>query len=698
MKKIMAMVLSVVMLLTLAVAMPVSAAIEDVNLVVNGDFEIVGTTETDIPGWTQEGQYGNKNFKQDTAVYNNTAKIVDLPSKAAVYTVDHNETWANGNLTQTITIDENSDYYVHYYAYDYMLSMDIFQATGVYRGTPMLEVTGANGTKAEVTPALTVNGNNNVNAHTFNVSELVADTIGDQPIKTIKIKLYCKHNNYGIAFDNIKLTPELNGNELPEGFKPTVNLIWNGSFEKVINGELANWTPINADIEYQVITTGATEGLNRIYYKNLADNAYPGVKQEIVIDKEADWYTNQGKYRYMLSFDGLVGGRAPSGIVEVTVTDADGFENSAVYAGGTNYGVDLPEEKYWKVIGFELDLSNIIDSAESKVEKLEITLRNNPYINGEMSWDNVKLVPVYDEDKVVPEKELNLIKNGEFKYLGATATEIPGWTQEGEFGNKYFKQSTELWNGVDGIDDGAWKYDDMPTMSAVYTVCLAETWAVGRLTQTAVIDTAADYYVNYNKYDYELSMDVYQSGSAYRGWAELTVTGADGTVATISSLPFVTNSTEYSINNQTFRIKELVADTIGDQPIKSIKVGLCGNHNGHSIAYDNVKLVPVKVVDLAIVDGDGAEVNEIATAENATFTAKASYSGSDAAAYSYIAVYAKDANGVIRLMGANAAPLTAGVENTSATLQNINTTAGVTIVKAFIWGSDAVSVIGVTAE
>jgi len=550
------------------------------NLIQNGDFIVTGESATDIPGWTQEGEYGNKNFEQGTALRTAVGNdpFASLASTAAIYTVNTAETWAAGRLTQTVTFDEDSEYYQQYYAYSYVLSMDVYVGSTAYRGNLELTVTGEDGTVYSQTLQYVYDAEKQwqMNRQSFNISELIADTIGVQPIKSIKIGLVGKGNNQCIAYDNVKLIPSFDENATPpaEEEDDTLNLIANGSFETVTDGVIANWEQTNADIPYSIQTTGATKGRNRIYYKNLADHAYPGVKQEITIDKSAEWYTNQEKYRYMLTFDGLVGGLRPTGIVEVTVTDGDGFKKSAVYAGGTDFGTDLTE--YWVMKDFELDLSNIIDAAESKVEKIEITLRNNNWVNGEMAWDNVKLTPVYDENKVVPEKELNLIKNGGFEYV--EDGELLIWEQTNA-DIPYIIQAT-------GATEG---------LNRIYYKNLAD-HAYPGVKQEITIDKSAEWYTNQEKYRYMLTFDGLVGGLTPTGIVEVTVTDGDGfkkSAVYAGGTDFGTNLTEYWVMKD-FELDLSNIIDAADSKVEKIEITLRNNNwiNGE-MAWDNVKLAPV---------------------------------------------------------------------------------------------------------
>ncbi|MBR5219214.1 MAG: hypothetical protein IKV89_05735, partial [Clostridia bacterium] len=404
-----------------------------------------------------------------------------------------------------------------------------------------------------------------------------------------------------------------------------LNLIKNGGFEYVKDGELLIWEQINADVKYAINTTGATEGLNRIYYKNLADHAYPGVKQEIAIDKSAEWYTNQEKYRYMLTFDGLVGGLTPTGIVEVTVTDADGFKKSAVYAGGTDFGTNLTE--YWVMKDFELDLSNIIDAAESKVEKIEITLRNNQYINGEMAWDNVKLTPVYDEDKVV-EKELNLLKNGGFEYFDENGLLI--WEQTNPDTKYNHLKNGDTYNRVSGGEvtkQQTWN-NSTEGLYAIHYINYADN-ASASVKQTVTFGAEDAWFTNQDKHRFMLSFDGLIAGISPSGVVTVTAYDAEGT----TSIGIFRGGQDYGtdiLESEYWAMKNFTLDissVLDALETNAVKIDIELKTNTHingEMAWDNVKLTPVydadKVVPVNLIQNGTFEKDIAGTTEFENWT------------------------------------------------------------------------------
>lgn len=663
------------------------------NLIRNGSFEM--GEGSSITGWTQ----GNEN----NLFARTTTKVVDGQYSVAN---TYDAATGAGSIKQTINLASDAAWvtnqgkydfnlaFSHHFAYSdasFTVNVTVYDANGVYATKNYVGFANANGSdhpnQAKQDAADFVPGGFwGVFENTINIAPLMNELTGAATKIDVEFIKTAVAGDWVTAYiDNVKLIPAYNENKVVEKDN---NLLVNGGFELYKDGQDANaiygWTQEGYTGTNLYFSQGLHEWWtksNTAYYQvDTSSTSSVGViSQTVSFDESSPIYYDYPAYDFNLSMDVYLPTSYYKGRTELEVTGADGTVATATI----NY--DFASSATWNMNSFTYGIKSLVGDTigDQPIKSIKVKLIGTGGVQM-IAYDNVKLVPVYDESK----KPVNLITNGHFGLTGETETDIPGWTQEGSGTNsdvKYFKQGKDLYTSREGS-----VFATLNNNAAIFTAGSTESWIKAVLTQTVTMDADADWYKNPGAYDYKLSMDVYKYSSGFKGAADVIVTGADGTQATanlaLTGANWETASLEYDI-------KELVNDTIGDQAIASIKVVLTGGVGGASgcITFDNVKLVPVKTADVAIVDGNGAEVNEIATAEDATFVANATYTGSDAGAYAYIAVYAVN-NGVYRLVAANGAPFAEGVA--APKVEGVNTVAGTTVVKAFIWDSQGISVIG----
>ena len=663
------------------------------NLIRNGSFEMGDGSS--ITGWTQ-GNAGNLFARATTNVADGQYSVANT----------YDEATGVGSIKQTINLAPDVDWvtnqgkydfnlaFSHHFAYSdasFTVNVTVYDANGVYATKTYVGFANANGlehpNQAKQDAADFVPGGFwGVYENTINIAPLMNELTGAATKIDVEFIKTAVAGDWVTAYiDNVKLIPAYNENKVVEKDN---NLLVNGGFELYKDGQDANaiygWTQEGHTGTNLYFSQGLHEWWtksNTAYYQvDTSSTSSVGViSQTVSFDESSPIYYDYPAYDFNLSMDVYLPTSYYKGRTELEVTGADGTVATATI----NY--DLASSATWNMNSFTYGIKSLVGDTigDQPIKSIKVMLIGNGGVQM-IAYDNVKLVPVYDESK----KPVNLITNGHFGLTGETETDIPGWTQEGSGTNsdvKYFKQGKDLYTSREGS-----VFATLDNNAAIFTAGSAETWIKAILTQTVTMDTTADWYQNPGAYDYKLSMDVYKFSSGFKGAADIIVTGADGTQATAN---LALTGVDWQIASLEYDIKELVNDTIGDQAIASIKVVLTGGVGGASgcITFDNVKLVPVKTADVAIVDGNGADVNEIATAEDATFVANATYTGSDAGAYAYIAVYAVN-NGVYRLVAANGAPFAEGVA--APKVEGVNTVAGTTVVKAFIWDSQGISVIG----
>ncbi len=474
-----------------------------------------------------------------------------------------------------------------------------------------------------------------------------------------------------------------------------VNLVVNPSFDLANDGVTIGqdvefnglgWVQTNPDARYywrlEQLPYLDPDGTYMIHdgKKNSTPSKSPnaGLKQEIILDPSADWYINQDKYKFNLSVSGYSSAQ-PNGSVTLTAYAADGTSTTKTYVGGTDFVATAGSSRMFDEQ--TIDVTDVIDGLEGKAVRIDIELKSNEA--GDMGWNVIKLVPEYDG--------VNLIVNGSFDIPneGVTPGQFVefdglGWVQTNPDARYYWRVKQEPWLYPDGI----YMIHDQNSATGVSPNA--------GLKQEIILDQSGDWYINQDKYNFNLSVSGYSSNQP-NGSVTLTAYAADGTSTTktyVGGTDFVaTAGSSHMFDEQTIDVTDVI-DGLEGKAVQ-IDIELKSNELG-DMGWNVIKLVPVKkIFDVTIVDGNGADVNEIVTAEDATFIANATYAGSDAGAYAYIAVYSVN-NGVYRLVAANAAPFVEGVA--APKVEGVDTIAGTTVVKAFIWDSQGVSVIGEIAD
>jgi len=560
-------------------------------------------------------------------------------------------------LYQTITLPDDSEYYINQSDYKYVLSFDTYAGSACVR-TAIVTLTTAEGATVTGTYNHVFNATDVVKAkmyhNSFDLTELFNGIA--LPAKSITVKF---ETNGELCFDNVKLSP------YPADVQETaVNMLVNGGLENPDeNGYAEGWRVLEYEKDLHSLYTSedgiVPEGSHAVKLTNVQGEMVDGkpksfggtITQNVRLEKGA-YYLLEYKYKAPLPDAALL-----------TISNIVNWNKLAE--------LTIPATAFWSNYKKLIQVDNDMN--------VEIALRCHPETEGaEVLYDDIKLTKIETPDSN------NLVFNGDFEMSAVNEVSPLGWTSSGT--GSYVDASTTVAQGNRILKHGFSNvsqtvniidFDMSNTDSCKYTLNFDyASPAGGRVTVTV-------------KYAYEDS--TYDTSIVYTG-ARIN---ADGTWnegekdwKTIGPLVEEGKTFKYIISSAysaiSIDLKPLMPVTIS--PLKSITIQF--NAVGTPCNIDNVALYCDKST-VEIVDGTGVAVADIADNAAAAYTAKATYYGTDAGAMSYIAVYTKDANGVLRLSKVASAALTGdGVANTSAALTGINAIAGTTVVKAFIMGTE----------
>lgn len=646
------------------------------NLILNGSFE-----EDVDPKPGQSGPPSGATADYDLAHWtqiNESAKMVAWATAPTTIfnpaTDGSNVVYVTGagikGIYQTINFADDSEYYRNQSDYNFVLSFDTYSG-GTSSRTAVITLTTAEGATVTGTFDHTFKASDLVAArmyrNTFDFTELFSSLA--LPAKSITVRM---ETNGELCIDNVKLSPY--PAEVSTGEN---NMLINASFENVVDGNLDSWTVVDYDYELASLCTSEEkiipDGSNAIKLTNIqgvmvndAPKSYGGmVKQNVTLEK-GKYY--QLKYKYVA---------AAAGSALITISNTSGWAK-------------LLEETAPATSVWAFD-KKWIKAEEDMVA--EIAMRCHPDLEGAaVYYDDISLIEAVDPDTD------NLVFNGSFEVDSNGDTIITGWKQMHASDLYAIKNSAQMGAAADG------KYMIQHGTGTVATDAV--------LAQTVEINNYD--YENMKNYDYELGfsigylwggyptvyVDYYFEDDTNNFTNRIIMRRSQAEMDQFTAAPEQLNDVYYLLaTGQSAHVTFNLGDYYGDitSPLKSIRIRLDVQNWG--AAYDNVTLRCLDNINtVEIVDGSGAVVKDVVTNAEATYTAKATYYGADAGAMSYIAVYTKDANGVLRLAKVANATLTSGVANTNATLSGVNAVAGTTVVKAFILGTEINPVISAIAD
>lgn len=251
MKKLLAMVLAMAMLLTMMAVMPVSADDAIYLDIENHDFEADehGTTAGSITGWSTTG----------------TAALVKATSEFGGTNGIHEAKGVENALTQTVEIPDN----LSATAKKYNWSLSIKTVYVIYADVVVMDA------ESNILASKTYDSFDKRGWSPYDAEfDITATVTGATNPKYIKISLYL-HNNGG-AFDDVRLSAA----PIPavEGLAP------NGSFENVTEGALDGWTFSGAE-QAAVLTKNEAEAYDGEAYLKFEDKATASATFDVTAGK-----------------------------------------------------------------------------------------------------------------------------------------------------------------------------------------------------------------------------------------------------------------------------------------------------------------------------------------------------------------------------------------------------------------------------
>jgi len=399
MKKLLAMALTVAMLLTCLVALPVSAD----NLptavyldIVNASFEEDEVGATDITGWTKNYAKPDIPWKIEQEATHG-AKCIAVGGGTAV------SNW----LTQTISIPESVTANMSDYTW-------YFKALNTYCTYVKIKVYNAAGTTVE--ELFTDFGLQSAAWHDSILNVTSVMTAVENPTK-IDLS-FAAHNNWG-KYDEMRLFGILNDT--------TGNLISNSDFSAVsAQGRVDSWSIGKTGTSANVLSEHVNDGAGN-YYVTVRPNkddsgnntgAAGAVSQDIKL-KDHSPYLFTVKYRAVGNRDAYVkivlsGQTTPDGTKygEQTV-----FEKELPATDTTAATVDAAQWGTYRTVLY------LPDRNDTDTVPMNIALRAHPWgANLGAHYDDVSIIALALE-------EGNYIVNGDFEMEESGATDITGWVQ-----------------------------------------------------------------------------------------------------------------------------------------------------------------------------------------------------------------------------------------------------------------------------
>ncbi len=418
MKKLLAIALTVAMLLTCFIAMPVSASTETpVNLIVNGDFEADTAGEdsvlpgaanvTTITGWTQMLETNKVILAQRAGgtnwvkAYNDimggfTQNPNQLPEGVTVSGYDLPD---GVGLTQTVTIDTNAEWYTNYENYTYNLTYDAHKEGSVWRGRVIATVTGADGTA--ITKDITPDDIGTPNAYNSGVSvslENITKVLG-QSIASIKLDLTAAGRWGFQGYDNVVLSPVR--------IEEKENVMPNGDLASVTVNEETGVTSIDGwgnVAEGKVESVEKTDGSGDRYVVIHKGSA---VERDFTGGTPGQTYLLEIRYKAAAKSDALLNVHSNSSYDKF-------YAEETAPANTTADAIATAEWATWR---------RIVRVNDGKTG-FKITLRNHPSGSGApVYYDDVKLTLLEDFDAS------NLVLNGDFSYDKLGTEVAMHWSQ-----------------------------------------------------------------------------------------------------------------------------------------------------------------------------------------------------------------------------------------------------------------------------
>lgn len=411
MKKFMAVMLAVMMLVALVTVAPAYAEEEAINLLINGDFEAEGDQlgSTEFTGWT------NTNPENPfTLVQNGTGKSAKAlnDSNGEQSGTDMPET----SMYQEVQIDTNAEWYTDSMSWIYELSFDGYNASRTPGVKARVTITNADGESSvqDYDPIDDGGGYWAWTKRTFSLEKQVRN-MSNTAVKAIKVELFSGIGRWNYTnLDNIAITPvyaPLNENSY------FGNLIVNGDFEakddEIDSTEITGWTNLNPENEFTLIEYKGGKAIKALNDSNAdqsgTDMSDALLEQTVTINTNSMWYESYQDWTFKLSADGYNAGRVPLASFVVTINFTSGQSNEKEYTAiddGTGY---------WAWSNRSYDLTEQVRAYSKPIESITVK------INSRMRWyysafDNIVLTPVYSP------VEKGLLTNGSFENLNEEGT------------------------------------------------------------------------------------------------------------------------------------------------------------------------------------------------------------------------------------------------------------------------------------
>lgn len=665
MRKFTAVLLSIIMTLSVIVAMPVFAEeTENVNLVVNGDFEAdtagadgygAEGNVTEITGWTQM-ESGNSFVLVAREEDNNWVKGYNDSNGGY-----DGSALSGAGISQVITIDTEKPWYTDYKNYRYELKYDAHKAGSIWRGSVIVKITGADGREetTEVTPVAANYKSNAYNAGiTVDLSAAVKK-IGKQPVKSIEIQLTSLGRWEYQAYDNVSITP------IYAPVEEVENLFADGSFEEVLTAETPVWGfAAGATIENNLIQD--TDGYDGDFY--VAVDAGQRVEQSVGTD-----IIKPGK----------------AYLIEVYYTSV---ENTAFMSIESNAGYIKLGEPTLPATGTTWDnakwqsFQHVVVMRECDNKGLLIRLRNGAAATNSVYYDYLVVteIPGYDAT--------NLIANGDFEY--GSDSSIASWKQNGTVAAKISSNYVNSGLHAAQIDGGYGAlqqtvYVDPQYADADFDMSFYYNYSAGGGAMPGILVRAYREDGSFTGYTYSAAIDMNNDGvldpeAGDRGCTADNPAFADG-------LHWMVRGGKFS---GTIRLDKAINKEVDSRPVTHFLIQLQGSNFGGT--YDSVKLSP-RVTGIKFVNKDNTIPAGISEIKDDKLTASVKYVGESDNAKAYIAVYGIY-GGELMLESINAVTLIPDGTEIKADLSGLGLTAEQHVVKAFIWDGGVTPIMLKTLE
>ncbi|MBR5218792.1 MAG: hypothetical protein IKV89_03575 [Clostridia bacterium] len=662
MRKFTAVLLSIIMTLSVIVAMPVFAEeTEPVNLVVNGDFEAdtagadgygAEGNVTEITGWTQmesdnsfvlvareEDNNWVKGYNDSNGAYSGSAL-------------------SGAGISQVITIDTEKPWYTDYKNYKYELKYDAHKAGSVWRGYVYVVVIGANGRteKTDITPVATEYVSNAYNADiTIDLSAAVKK-IGKQPVKSIEIQLTSSGRWEYQTYDNIRLTPIYSLVEEVE------NLFADGSFEELAQAEISAWGfAAGATKENNLIND--TDGFDGDYY--IAVDAGQRVEQQAATE------IIQPKKAYL---------------IELYYTSVESTAFVSIESPGAGY-LKLTEQTLpatgttWDNAKWQ-SFQHVVVMRECDNKGLLIRLRNSASATNAVYYDCVTVSEIHGYDTT------NLIANGDFEY--GDGSSIANWIQNGSVSTSISSNYVNTGSSAAQTKDGygalqQWVYVDPKYGEADFDLSFYFNYSAGGGGMPSILVRAYREDGPFTGYSYTACVDMNSNG---------ILSTEDGDRGCVPENQAYVDGLHWTVRNNKFygtiSLDKALSKDTDERPVKKFLIQLQSANLGGT--YDSVRLVP-RETNITFVNKDNniaAAINEI---KDDKLFVRASYRGEAEIARAYVTVYSV-INDELQLEKVIVKSL--GDGEVTVDLSKLGLEAGKNVVSTFIWDGTQAPVISKT--